>query len=261
VPGTRGAHRGQQDGGPVQPIPERAPAQEPVEERPGRRRLVVRQQQERPPDHRDRVELRLREQRPGLVVTALVGLALAAVVRRQLRTLSASYRRAMEAERRGKEELERQVDERTAQLRDAVSQLEAFGYTISHDLRAPLRAMQGFSQALVEDYAEQLDPTARQYVGRIAAAAERMDEMILDLLAYSRVSRSELSLGPVDLGAVIAEAMGRVAAEVNHRGAAVGLDGPFPPVLGHAATLVQVVANLLTNAVKFVPPGVRPDWG
>src|ERR1051325_1812539 len=98
--------------------------------------------------------------------------------------------------------LEDQVRERTAELEERNEELEAFGYSISHDLRAPLRAMQGFSQALLEDCGERLDAMGREYAERIVAGARRMDELIRDHLAYSRVSRAELKLVRVPLAPV-----------------------------------------------------------
>ena len=78
-------------------------------------------------------------------------------------------------------------------------ELEAFSYTISHDLRSPLRAMQGFAQAINEDYAEKLDETGKNYLQRIQNAAERLDRLIQDLLAYTRISREDAALVPLDL--------------------------------------------------------------
>jgi signal transduction histidine kinase len=155
-------------------------------------------------------------------------------------------------------ELERRVEERTAQLRETNAALEAFSYTISHDLRAPLRAMQGIAQALLEDYGDRLDATGLDYARRVVASAQQMDTLIQDLLAYSRLGRADLPSQPVNLQGVVAEALGRLSGEVRQRDAEVSAEGPFPPVLAHEPTLVQVVTNLLANALKFVPPGVRP---
>ncbi|OLC68655.1 MAG: hypothetical protein AUH78_25545 [Gemmatimonadetes bacterium 13_1_40CM_4_69_8] len=160
-----------------------------------------------------------------------------------------------EAQRR----LEEKVRERTAELRDRNEELEAFGYTISHDLRAPLRAMFGFSHALLEDYGDRLDPKGREYAERIVTGAGAMDQLIQDLLAYSRVTRAELNLGRVDLSRVLREATTQLQAELRSRGARVRVDEPLPAVLGHEATLAQVVANLLSNGIKFVAPDRSPE--
>jgi signal transduction histidine kinase len=155
-------------------------------------------------------------------------------------------------------ELEQRVAERTTQLQAAVSEMEAFTYSMSHDLRAPLRAMQGFAEALLADYADRLDQTGQDYTLRISAAAHRLDLLIQDLLAYSRLSRAELHLKPVNLTAVLHEALAQLEMEIKTRQAEVTLVEPLPQILGHQATLLQIVTNLLSNAVKFVPPGATP---
>jgi PAS domain S-box-containing protein len=155
-------------------------------------------------------------------------------------------------------DLEVRVAERTAQLRDINAELESFSYSVSHDLRTPLRAMQGFGQAILEDYADRLDPLGRDYAQRIVAAAQRMNTMIEDLLACSRLSRVDLQLQPVDLRSVVADVLTQLEAELQAREAQVSVQGELPQVVGHPAVMHQVVANLLTNAVKFVASGVKP---
>lgn len=160
-------------------------------------------------------------------------------------------------------ELEQHVAERTAKLQDINAELESFSYTVSHDLRAPLRAMQGFANALQEDCAQQLGELGQNYSQRIVAAAQRMDKMIQDLLAYSRISRAELHLQPVSLEWVIAEVLAQLNSEIEDTQAqiTVGAKGlsPLPKVLGHRSTLIQIVGNLLSNALKFVPNPVQPQ--
>jgi PAS domain S-box-containing protein len=150
--------------------------------------------------------------------------------------------------------LERQVGEL-----DAVNQeLDAFSYSISHDLRAPLRAMQGFAEALLEDYAGQLDPTGQDFARRIMAASRQMDALIQDLLAYSRLGRTQISLDPVGLETVVDEARGGLELEVKERGGEITVERPLARVLAHRAVLGQIVTNLLTNAVKFTAPATPP---
>lgn len=154
--------------------------------------------------------------------------------------------------------LEQRVGERTRALSDTVAELDSFAYTVSHDLRAPLRGMEGFAQALLEDYADKLGPQGRRYAERIAAAAQRMDGLIGDLLEYSRLSRTEVTLRPVDLAPAIEGALADVREAVERRGGAVEVAGPMSEAIASPPVLRQVLANLLGNAVKFVPPGEVP---
>jgi len=154
--------------------------------------------------------------------------------------------------------LEAQVAERTAELQETMQELEAFSYTVSHDLRAPLRAMQGFAQALLEDYSPSLDATARDYATRVVDASHRMDDLIQDLLAYGRLSREQLSLASVDLDTVAAEVIREVEHDVQQRGGRIDVAAPLGEVIGNGRILQQILANLVGNAVKFVPQGVPP---
>jgi len=158
------------------------------------------------------------------------------------------------------ESLERRVMERTRSLEEANRELEAFTYSVSHDLRAPLRAMQGLATLLAEEYGDKLEDDGREYAGRILRSAERMQALIEDLLLYSRLSRAELSVGPVSLGEVVEEALEPLRVEVAEKAGEVIIDGPLPSVMGNRGVLVQVAANLLGNAIKFgrgEPPRVR----
>jgi len=154
--------------------------------------------------------------------------------------------------------LERLVDERTAALQEANAELEAFGYSVAHDLRAPLRAMHGFGQALREDYAGRLDEQGQDYLRRIEAAAEDLDRLIQDLLDYSRLGRMEIRLQPVNLGEVVGEVMAMLGEKIREREAVVRMENSIPVVTGHRAVLIQAVGNLLANALKFVPAGTAP---
>jgi PAS domain S-box-containing protein len=158
--------------------------------------------------------------------------------------------------------LESLVQQRTARLNETIGDLEAFSYSIVHDLRSPLRAMQNFAQLLAEDCGP-LSPTGSDYVRRITTAAERMDRLIQDVLNYSRISRTELALLPLDPGTLLRGMIESYPAfQPSH--AQVEVAGPFPLVLANEAALTQCVSNLLGNAVKFVAPGVRPHvrvWG
>ena len=155
-------------------------------------------------------------------------------------------------------QLEAQVAERTAALQDSLQELEAFSYTVSHDLRAPLRAMQGFAQALQEDYDGALDDTGRDYARRVVEASKRMDVLIQDLLGYSRLSREQLSLGSVNVDSVLEEVARIVEGELKTRGGTLEIAAPLGRVHGNARLLHQVLMNLVGNAIKFVPAGRAP---
>jgi signal transduction histidine kinase len=145
-----------------------------------------------------------------------------------------------------------------AQLQESNKALEAFAYTVSHDLRAPLRAMQGFAKALQEDYGEQLPPPAKNYTKRIVAAAERMDALIQDLLAYARLSRSDIAIERVPLDLAVETALQRMSESIVARGAVVEVVPPLPEVRAHRPTLQQCLINLISNALKFTPDGAAP---
>jgi PAS domain S-box-containing protein len=157
------------------------------------------------------------------------------------------------------ETLEQQVMERTSQLQTANNELEAFAYTVSHDLRAPLRAMQGFAEALAEDYGNLLDEVGNEYINRIVNSAQRLENLIQDLLAYSRLSRTDLHLQPVNLNNVMFEVMTQLDTDLRTNNTNLTISAPLPVVLAHRNTLAQVIANLLTNAIKFVSVGVQPQ--
>jgi PAS domain S-box-containing protein len=154
-------------------------------------------------------------------------------------------------------ELEKKVEMRTASLREAIGQMEEFSYSVSHDLRSPLRAMNGYAQALLEDYAPQLDETARGYLERIQRSSVRMEKLTYDVLNYSRIARGELQLAPVALDRLLSELIEQYA-ELQPAAADVHVRPPLHPVLAHEPSLGQCLGNLLTNAAKFVRAGERP---
>ena len=147
-------------------------------------------------------------------------------------------------------ELERRVAERTAQLENANRELEAFSYSVSHDLRAPLRAMDGFSAALVTSYADKLDSQAHDYLQRIRAASQRMGRLIDDLLKLSRVTRSEISQTDVDLSKLAAEVFAELRSRYPERNVEIVV-APDLDVRADANLLTIVLENLLGNAWKF----------
>ncbi|HEX2222964.1 MAG TPA: ATP-binding protein [Thermoanaerobaculia bacterium] len=174
-------------------------------------------------------------------------------------TASMTQRQQAEDKVRGlNETLEERVEQRTAQLEEANRALQAFGYSVSHDLRAPLRAVQGFAEALLEDHGADLDETGRDYATRIVAAGNRMERLIQDLLAYSRMNQGQIALRVVDLEGVVDEAVSSLLDALRERGGQIAVERPLPAVLAHRPTLTQAVINLLANAVTFVEPGKPP---
>lgn len=155
-------------------------------------------------------------------------------------------------------DLERRVEDRTQALAEVNRELDAFAYSISHDLRAPLRTMQGYAEALVDDFGSGLPPEGRHYTQRIAAAATRMEDLIADILAYSRLAKDEISVRPESLEALLDQVLTDLEPMLISTEAAVRVERPLPEVQANRAVLRQVLNNLITNAVKFVRPGDRP---
>lgn len=147
-------------------------------------------------------------------------------------------------------ELEERVQKRTAQLQDANRELESFSYSVSHDLRAPLRAINGFSRLFAEEYAPLLPPDAQRLQTLIQENALKMSHLIDNLLAFSRLGRAPLQKSPLQLEDLIREVWNDLALERENRQIAFTLH-PLPPVQADPALLRQVFTNLLSNAIKF----------
>jgi PAS domain S-box-containing protein len=159
----------------------------------------------------------------------------------------------------GREELEREVDERTTKLKEILREMEAFTYTVAHDLRSPLRAIAGCSELLIEEHGAELSTgSAPEYLRKISDGARKMDELIRDLLEYSHLARTDLKLDPVPLEGAVTEALAQQERLIKDRNAQVTVDRPLPVVQAHGPTLTRVLANLVSNAVKFVSPGKTP---
>ncbi len=154
--------------------------------------------------------------------------------------------------------LERTVQERTAELQVANRELDSFAYAVSHDLRAPLRAMSGFSQALEEDYGKQLQGDAHQYLDEIASASRKMGALIDGLLQLSRSSRGELQKDRIDLSAMALQIANELQAQEPARAVSVLVE-PGLCVTGDARTLGAVMQNLLGNAWKYTGATVHAE--
>jgi PAS domain S-box-containing protein len=155
------------------------------------------------------------------------------------------------------QQLETRVRERTAELQETVSELESFSYSISHDMRAPLRAMQSFAQILAEECGGQVGAEGKDYIRRIIGASDRMDRLIQDVLTYSRVSRTELTLEPIDAEKLL-DGILESYPQFNTPRAQIEIRRPIPRVLANEAALIQCLSNLIGNAIKFVAPGTLP---
>ncbi len=162
----------------------------------------------------------------------------------------------IQLERHAKD-LERTVAQRTAQLHETIADLEAFSSSVSHDLRAPLRSINGFAEALREECGEGLTEQRANWLDRIIKSAGRMDRLITDLLAFSRMSRAELALNSVHTGQLLlALIQSDPTLQLPH--ADIRIRSPLPSVRGNETALTQCIMNLLGNAIKYVAPGVVP---
>jgi signal transduction histidine kinase len=172
-------------------------------------------------------------------------------------TMTERVTESRHALQRSVDELEHRVAARTAALESANKELEAFSYSVSHDLRAPLRAVTGFAKILVEDHAAKLEPSARECVDVIAERARHMGQLIDDLLAFSRLGRTAIAHQTVDMDRLVRRVIDDVVRADSSRVVNWDVQAALPPATGEPALLQQVFANLIQNAVKFTR--TRPD--
>jgi signal transduction histidine kinase len=150
-----------------------------------------------------------------------------------------------------------EVAEAHRESQEALAELKAFCFSLSHDFRAPIRAIHSYSQIVLADYTHKLDPPAVDYLKKSIASAQRMDRLIQDVLAFAGLSRQKLRLEQVDAEALIREIINE-RPEFQLPKAEIRIWSNLPHLVGHEASLTQCITNLLANAVKFVPPGVLP---
>ncbi|MET0263948.1 MAG: ATP-binding protein [Rariglobus sp.] len=154
-------------------------------------------------------------------------------------------------------ELESRVESRTRELHERNLELESFTYSISHDLRAPLRTMQNFANVLLEETTGTLAPGHTDYLQRISRSAQRMDQLTIDMLHYSQLGRSELTVEPVRLHALVERLVEERRERTEGTATRFEIIEPIPPVIASEAGLSQALSNLLDNAIKFARPGTE----
>ena len=178
-------------------------------------------------------------------------------VEEALKRTEEALRQSEQQLRQWNSELERRVAERTASLEETVSDLEDFSHSITHDLRAPLRAIRSFAEILGDECQECGRPQAKEHIHRITSAAARMDKLIQDVLQYSRLARPQLELTPQDVQGLLRSII-ETYPTFQPPAVEVQIQDPLPTVLANEAALTQCFSNLLGNAIKFVAPGTRP---
>ena len=169
-----------------------------------------------------------------------------------------SLKQAQEQLRQANANLECAVAERTGQLHEANQRLEELLYSIAHDLRSPLRSMQGFAQALIDDYCAVLDDRAKEYGRRMTSSAVFMDRMLRDLLELSRINKGALEMETVSVDDAWKSALAQNEKSIQNSGAEIDVTAELGHVTANPTLLRQILANLLGNALKFTRPHTTP---
>ncbi len=151
------------------------------------------------------------------------------------------------------------AERRTRELQEAVAELEAFTYSVSHDLRTHLVTLGGFASILGTDHRDEMGEKARGYVDRILTASQRMEAFVQDILSYGRVSRAPVRLERVDLGDTLEAVRSSLSEQIAARRGSVRVDGELLSVEADRTLMERVVENLVSNALKFVPDDRTPD--
>lgn len=155
--------------------------------------------------------------------------------------------------------LEQRVIERTQQLEQANKDLETFAYSMSHDIREPLRTIYGFTRVILEDFGDRLGSTGQDYLQRIINGVQTLDNLVQNLLIYSRFNRTDILLQPVALNSVLDNALSQLKELIQEKGAEITVEKSLPIVMGNYYMLIQIVLNLLSNAIKFVATNTQPQ--
>ncbi len=155
------------------------------------------------------------------------------------------------------EDLEKRVKDRTAELQWTISELESFSYTLSHDMRAPLRSIQGYAQLIAEARGGEASAETNGFLERIMKSARRLDALVQDVLKFGSLAKGNIDLAKVDLDALV-RALVEETPELKEPHTTVEIEGTLAPVLAHEGFLTQCLSNLFGNALKFVTPGVKP---
>lgn len=154
--------------------------------------------------------------------------------------------------------LEERVNERTSQLEDANSELQAFAYSVSHDLRAPLRAIDGFSRFILDDYSSNLDAEGQRLLGLIRSNTKKMDKLITDILSLSRVARGEHKISKIDMTSMAKSMLNEAVSTEDHYEISFSIDN-LPDAYADPTYIKQVWINLISNAVKFSSLIEKPE--